>query len=203
MWVHGLCWRRHFAAGCHPGHIRLPTYSPTHPLACSLTHPLTHPLTHSLTHSLPPPLPLCVRVQKRPPFASKCRAIMTSLGHVLPLKDYLLKPVQRILKYPLLLQTIETDLHRMLTQLQDKQQADDGKLQSSAAITAVRFPVSNPSSPTLPLSSHPPTHQSTFSHRHFLSLPPTPPPHSCGVCSQVQRVIAIVAEAKEHADRVR
>lgn len=43
---------------------------------------------------------------QRPEAADYFQRCQTSLGHTLPLDSYLLKPVQRILKYPLLLRTL-------------------------------------------------------------------------------------------------
>lgn len=42
----------------------------------------------------------------RPEFAAMIKGCQLLLGHALPLADYLLKPVQRLLKYPLLLQEL-------------------------------------------------------------------------------------------------
>jgi hypothetical protein len=47
---------------------------------------------------------LLLSLQEDPAVLAKLLSCQMLLGHQLPLQDYLLKPVQRLLKYPLLLQ---------------------------------------------------------------------------------------------------
>lgn len=64
---------------------------------------------------------------------------MEALGHALPLKDFLLKPVQRILKYPLLFLTLESDVQRILREIAQDALQREGEIGTRARMRGRRI----------------------------------------------------------------
>ena len=176
------------------------THSHTHSLTHSPTHSPTHSLTHSLTPSPSPPLcacaeapTVCLKVSGHHDLPWPCPAPQRLPAQARAADPQVPPPLANHRDRP------PQDAHPAARQAAGRRrQTAKQRRNHSRAFSSQQPIITHPASFFSP--SNPPIHLLSPS----LSFPPpTPPPHSCGVCSQVQGVIAIVAEAKEHADRVR